>query len=376
MARSKTKPKGDTQGNKVAFVCIPRELAIKPPIRHRGADADDGLSVFEFVVAATCASLARAGLNRIRHEYALGIGKEAITRERRQASKDLQTIIGGVSYQFKLAGTDGYLQGQNAFDDAVRGECFTVELSVPDFFRTAGLARNSRSTALLPSTLDRLTSKIGSFSPILRQWTKTRNGRLRLKVEGEWVPKRRFARAAWPLPTSGATVLALYLFLSSTDQRSEVSIKTENLYRLLGIPLNRPAHAERALDRALLLVNRHLECLNQDGLLDECELPAKYVVQPSRDGDRLCFVAHNGAPARSIRLKRIHASDEEYLHQEEIQRFRQSLNPADDDYLDDDEVEEIWRQQKYRREADRKQKQEEQTRAEFQAMTARLRAMK
>ena len=371
-----TKTNNRKQGSKFTFVCIPRQLVIRPPIRHRGAPDDDGLSVFEFVVAATCVRLARAELNNFRHKYALSIGKKAINRERRHASKDLQTKIGGVSYQFKLAGTDGYLQGQQAFDDAMRGECFAVELSAHEFFRASGLARNGRSTARLPSTFERLTMGAGTFGPVLRQWTKTRHGRLRLEVEGKWVPKLRFARVAWPLPTSGATVLALYLFLSSTDQRSEVSIKTENLYRFLGIPLNRPAHAERALDRALLLVNRHLERLNQDGLLDECELPTKYVVLPIQDGHRLCFVAHKGGAHRIIRPNRSDPFDEEDLRQKEIERFRQSLNLADDDYLDDDEVEEIWRQQNHRREVDRKRKKEEETREKFQAMTAKLKAMK
>ena len=376
MVHSMTKPNSNTHGKKIAFVCIPRELAIKPPIRHRGALADGGLSVFEFVVAATCATLARAGLNNIRHEYALSVGKKAIKRERLQASKDLQTKIGGVSYQFKLAGMDGYREGREAFAGAVQGECLVVELSVQAFFRRSGLARNSRSTALLPSTFDRLTMGTGSFGPVLRQWTKIRNGQLCLHINEEWLPQRRFARVPWPLPTSGATVLALYLFLSSTDQRSEVSIKTENLYSLLGIPLNRPAHAQRALDRALVSVNLHLKFLNRDRSLEECELPTKYVIQPLRDRDRLCFRAPHAKLTRSARANRIDEVDEQDAHQEELERFRSALNLGEDEYLDDEEVEEIQHRQKRNREVDRRRQQEEETRAEFQAMTARLREMK
>ena len=110
-APAKAKPKA-----RQPFVCLWRQVLTHPPIRHRRAPVDAGLSIMEFVIAATCAALARDTRSKARHEAAFRTGKTFIKQERRQASKGMQYRIGGVSYQFKLAGMDGYWQGRTAFD--------------------------------------------------------------------------------------------------------------------------------------------------------------------------------------------------------------------------------------------------------------------
>ena len=44
---------------KLRFVFLPAAILKSPPIRHRGDGPDAGLTVYEFVIAATCAGLAR-----------------------------------------------------------------------------------------------------------------------------------------------------------------------------------------------------------------------------------------------------------------------------------------------------------------------------
>jgi hypothetical protein len=95
-------------------------------------------------------------------------------------------------------------------------------------------------------------------------------------------PGFQFFYVPWPPPASGPVVLALFLFALGTDQRpNHGCIEYGRLYALLGIPKR---DARRALDRAVITVNKHLEKLNKGGLLDEEGLPTKIDLVPSRGG--------------------------------------------------------------------------------------------
>ena len=189
--------------------------------------------------------------------------------------------------------------------------------------------------------------------------------------------------------------MALYLFLFGADLRGKTSIRTDVLYKRLKIPLSRPAHASRALDRALDLVNQHLRRLNEGGRLKELELPAAFEIVPLKGGDWIRFQIGRAAHAqrkRSHPIKRSRPTqtqtprwddeatllkeDEEALleAERERERFRRSLGLANGEYLDDDEIDQS--QQEERREIARRRDQEESTRAQFQAMTARLKALR
>jgi hypothetical protein len=314
------------------FVCLWRQVLTHPPIRHRGAPVDAGLSITELIIAATFAALARGTRSNARHEAAFRTGETYLKQERPQASKGMQYRVGGVSYQFKLAGSNGYARGREAFDRSVDSEPFLVECSVRKLFRVAALARNGRSTGRLDAVLDRLTKPIAGLPPVLMRWKRTDN-HLRLWVNAQWVPSSHFGRVPWPLPTKGATILALYLFLFGADQRGNKSIRTEVLYRRLGIPLSRPAHAARALDAALDSVNQHLAKLNQDDKLEEFELPTAFQIEPLKEGWYLRLLQVRQAKRKNARTtKRSRSSGEEADGDQIDERADVDFRPMTDEW--------------------------------------------
>ncbi|HLH98755.1 MAG TPA: hypothetical protein VKW08_26900 [Xanthobacteraceae bacterium] len=249
-------PVPSSEERKLAFVCLPTPLLKKAPIRYRDEALDIGLSVFEFALAATCAALARAKL--------VGTRQAAASRRGRSA---------GINFKWP---TDGVV---------------VVETSIRELFRVAGLSRKLSNLDRLPQALRRLTEPLPKFASALSKWRKSPSGRIELHVRAEWFPPRRFDRVPWPLPTSGPTILTLFLFLFGADRRPEtdISIEVEKLYRLLGIAAKRPAHAQRSLDRALKRVNQHLSELNCEGALDRAELPVEFHVVPILRGTRVQF---------------------------------------------------------------------------------------
>jgi hypothetical protein len=273
-----------------AFVCIPRQLTTLPPIRHRSELADAALSVSEFAVAASCMALARKELSMERHDHALRAGKKAIDEKREKPIAHLD--VWSAREQFDLAGGEAYLRAHFEFGRTRSEKEVRIECTRSTLLKLAGLSRNERNARKLPNALRRLMQPAGGFPPlILSGGTTNASGKLDLRINGRWIPSRRFARVPWPAPTKGPTLLALYLFLFGADLRGQTSISTEVLYRRLGIPLSKPAHAQRALDRALDLVNKHLRQLNKDGKLDEFKFPTAFKIAPIEDGSRLRFQA-------------------------------------------------------------------------------------
>lgn len=288
IARKRTRKESD----RAAFACIWRRVLHNPPITHRNATNNRGrLTVLEFAVAVAAATRARAELSKMRHQAALAAGKKAIRRERRLVRADEfgRLKIAGVSYQFKLAGSDGYMQGAEAFNSSR----FTVSirLSRSELLRAAGLARNGKNNARLTAALRRLTRPVqvgtAKIKGPLESWTVD-GPKLRLAVRSMWLPTRHFACVPMPLPTRGSVTLALYLFLFGADLRPDLdtAIRFDRLAQRVGIPLDRPAHAVRSIKAALKRVNAHLAALATHD-----EAPAGFELLPVDDGARVRILA-------------------------------------------------------------------------------------
>jgi hypothetical protein len=215
--------------------------------------------------------------------------------------------MSGVTYEFWLAGSAGYQQGKERFRPRDK---LTFEVAASVLMRTAGLSRGGRSLARLPAILQRLQVGVRvdrrTMPAVLVGFESLERGRFRLSVAPAWFPKR-FDRVPLPVPTSGANVLALFLFLFGADRRpdTETSIRFKTLCERIGIPISRPAHATRSLDRALEQVNRHLRTLRAE--LDAMDLPAAFKIEPAY-GQRIRFVpiykVANTAARRQIERRR------------------------------------------------------------------------
>jgi hypothetical protein len=292
------------------FVCFPKPVLQFPPIQRRNAAEPGFLSTFDIVVAAAIATLARAQIAADRHAIAFGAGKKALRQQRRELGKGSKWLnqyqVGGVNYEFKLAGSTGYLEGHQTYDDTGRDR--VVAISKSGLLAAAQRSVGGKNHARLSAALARLRQPVrvdtDEWPALLVAAKPLPDGRLSLTVDRRWLPSRKFGRLPLPLPTQGATVLALYLFLAGIDGRTESrtnSIKPETLYRRLGIPLSCSAHAERRLDYALRLVNAHLAQIRS--ALAEHELPIRFGIDPLEGGDRIRFHAilagHDDAAQRA-----------------------------------------------------------------------------
>jgi hypothetical protein len=276
------------------FVCIPRQVLTRPPIRHRGSPADTSLSVFEFVIGVACIALARPQAAKARHDYALRAGLRAMN-ERRQ-----KPIINDDRWtpreQFEAAGSDGYAKARSEFNRAPIDSDFKIQCSRSMLLHSAGLSCNQRNLRKLSEAMRQLARPVGNFPPLLLSWrlpTTTCNA-MRICVNRWWVPRRQFTRVPWPAP-KGPIALAAYLWMFGADTRakSQTSIRLLNLYRILGIPLSCSAHSERSLNRALDLINSHLGRLNVAGALDNDGLTTRFEIVPSAEGTLVHIRAHN-----------------------------------------------------------------------------------
>jgi hypothetical protein len=275
----------NTNATQAVFVCLPNAVLKRPPIRHRDEPSDSGLSALEFAVAVACVTLARVDVVTASRKHALLAGKAAMRLARKEPIRDRHVL--SASEQFAAAGQDGYARGLTEFRQNAPDEDYVVEVSMRKLFRKAGPQRTSRNATRLPGVLRRLTRPIGDFAPVLRRWKRLPSRKLRLVVNGAWVPRQKFGRVPWPPPLAGggATVLSLYLFVFGADlrPRSRTAIRVETLcYKKLGIPRSSPAHARRALDRALAAVNAHLRPLRT--ALAEFDIPAAFNIAETRGG--------------------------------------------------------------------------------------------
>jgi hypothetical protein len=278
-----------TKSNTPQYIFLPNALLEHPPIRHRDQEPDSGFSVYEFAIAAACAFLARQNLASVRHVHSLRKGNEAIRRQRQNAA-NWHHISNSPTDFIKETGSFAYADASRAFDTAPSEKTLRLDVTKTKLLRIASVSRKGDNWGRLEDALRRLTEPAGSFAPSLRGWERLPNGKLRLNVHPNWVPQGQYTRVLWPLPTSGPTILALYLFLSfiaGFERRRSTNISTEALYRRVGIPLSRPAHAERSLNRALVLVNAHYR--RHSAAVAELEMPRGWKLAPVGDGTSVHF---------------------------------------------------------------------------------------
>lgn len=289
---------------RMLFVLLPRRVLLHPPIRHRGAPPNAGLTALECAVAASTAVLARAeALAGQRHDFAFAASGRGLEEMRRRPGKgaNAHRLANGKTYFFTVQGKAGYAEAAKAYNR--NPSPVTFEISPSRLLAVAGLARTGPNLARLDPALRRLTEPLRCGRHLipgpLESWRRLPGGRLRLVVAPAWIPGGRYACLAIPLPTRGETVLALYLFVHGADLREDrsPSIRVETLYRRLGIPLTRPAHAQRALDRALGGVNVHLAKLAARGLIDaKTDVPCAFEIVPVAGGQRVRFRALDSIP--------------------------------------------------------------------------------
>jgi hypothetical protein len=327
-----------------AFVFIPRDFVTHPLVRHRDQAETVGLSVFEFAIATAILLLARRARRASGHQHALRSGESAMLARRSSRHPVRDTYELSADEQFQAYGSTGYQQGLAKFFEDNADEDISIKSSRSELLRLAGLSRKAENSRGVPDALNRLARSVGKFGPVLSQCRLGKT--LRLTVSAEWVPIKRFVRVDLPLLTSGPTVLALQLFLSGIDKSGRTSINAAELYRRLGIRTPWPAHAIRALELARGRVNDHRRRLG----LETFEIV-------ERRGQRLSFRGIDSNPDQDDEKDgRQVAWDDEETYEKAKNRdredFRSSLGCADDEYLDDDEIDQLrHRQETIRRRA-------------------------
>lgn len=277
------------------FVPLEHRVLLHPPIRHRGEAPGAGLSVFEFRVGTVAIVLAFMSRTDERHQAALRAGKRAMTAKRSSEQPVSNKAENSPREQFEWEGSAGFIMGRTKFINDQADEDWSFETSIAKLLRCAGLPKKGGASRRLFSALDRLTKRVRKSPPLLERWGWA-HGKLMLTVHNEWLPRaghtKGFIRIPLPLPTSGAVVLALHLFLFEVDPRpsGKTSIKAKALYERLGIKTDRPAHGERMLRAALVQVNKHRQKL---------ELPMFELSRDGRGGWRF-----NAVPKRKSKRER------------------------------------------------------------------------
>jgi hypothetical protein len=339
------------------FACFPNAVLRDPPIRHRGADPNTGLAVFEFSIAGAILMWARSHeLKSKRHVLAFQTGQRRIkefrpkgTRYKRQSDRSFDSFR---HTQYKVA-------GESAYDKAYQE--FTVEkplgskVARTELLRAAGVAGHPSSANLqrLDAALSRLTKPIvPDVQPLLREIKPLSYGKLRLAIDATWLPSKGYGKVLWPPPKNGATALALLLFIAGCNLRSKISIPLDALYKRVGLTQSRPSHRKRGLRQALDVVNRHLARTNAE--LDPEDWPRKIKINYLWVG-KVChvrFVAVDSAKVKArqrasaeyeAEAKRRHKIDERIRKEDEEAKryFSQKRRDWDDDgglidYEDDD----------------------------------------
>jgi hypothetical protein len=347
-----------------SFVFIPRDFLTHPLIRHRDEAEGVGLSVFEFAIAAAIILLARQARRKTGHRAALQTGREAMRRRRSQRHPIRDTNEFSADEQFQMEGSAGFERGLKRYYEEHNEEDISIKTSRAELLRLAGFSRKAENSRRVSEALSRLEGSIGNFGPVL---SHCRPGKtLLLTVTAEWVPVKRFGRLDLPLLTCGPTALALQLFLSAIDESGKTSIRTEELYRRLGIRRSWPAHAIRALECAHRRVNDYRRDLG----LETFEIV-------ERPGQRLSFCAvenildqdekEEGIDGRQV------AWDDEEAYEEaknqDREEVRSSLGLADDEYLDDDRIDQL----RHRQETNQRREASERDRQMFVQFNERIR---
>ena len=329
----------------LAYVPIPRELLVLPPILHAKVDNPDFVTPFEFAVISGTILVAQTIWFADIIEKAYGSGGEAIAEEerldkkfkadwkevkraRRQAYRDSLArdaedeadildmtdkhdptkapkrghTYRGDTYAAKQA-LDETLRvaGSKEFDRRFKKllklgppEIIECRVSAYQLLRQARLSTRGGNTKKLEASLDRLCRRVGEMDPLIKSWRRLPNGTLKLIVYGDWFHPP-FEQISLPLPLKSTTGLAMRLRLRSikTDAFNKRAMDGNKLCRLLGIRENYMRKKVRALNRALVAVNDSLK--KQDfKALDAAKIRIiiKYRIKLLGDNRSIKFVHH------------------------------------------------------------------------------------
>jgi hypothetical protein len=148
---------------------------------------------------------------------------------------------------------------------------------------------------------------------------------LHLKVSGEWL-QLSFGKVPLPLPMSGATVLALFLFICTIKPNNISKRATDfaHLCRRLGIPNYGSYKNSRAIERAFKGLNAHLATLDYDALYEEAKISFAAIYKMAIAGDN------------SVRIKSYEDANDAVDHEADDRSPADYVTDDDDDDEDDD----------------------------------------
>jgi hypothetical protein len=196
------KPKREKQPEAAHYYSFPYAVFKAPPIRHRNGTAEDGLTVFEFVVAAAIGQLIRLERGKERHELAFQDGGKVIGKARPALDRAKEVRKQHPFWKTKTQ-HDGGARFPNEVHQtyaATRAEVLKAQAIEPlldikvthaELLRAMALPYKGTNRADLPTALRRLTQPVGKFPPVLRECEELDDGRLRLCANDSGEPLHR-----------------------------------------------------------------------------------------------------------------------------------------------------------------------------------------
>lgn len=166
-----------------------------------------------------------------------------------------------------------------------------VELSRCRLLTLSGLSADGKNMAKLDATLDQLGKPVGKLCSPLLSWCISKSGRLRIELEGTWLTPP-FVRVPIPLPLKSTTALSIYLFVHGikTGPINRKGMSLSALCQRLGV--RRDRFAQRALDRALDIIDKHLAGLPMKELIKQgIKLAGGYRIKVIEENKYLRFEA-------------------------------------------------------------------------------------
>jgi hypothetical protein len=185
----------------------------------------------------------------------------------------------------KKAGNKGYQSKKKTLTKRGPLNPIVIELSRFKILKLSGFSHNGDNRRRLDDAFDRLLKPFGKMHAPLISWRRLPSGLLQLEVSEEWL-RPPFVVVPLPLPHKSAIALDLYKFLLSikTGATNSTGVSTSWLCRKIGIPEQwRMSWIERALKRALDVLNKHLAGLPLDLLRKEGIKVPGYTVEVTKD---------------------------------------------------------------------------------------------
>lgn len=218
----------------IDFALFPNAVCEHPPIKHRHAGSywRRGLTPMQFYVLGGIVIASRAALDEQRHRQAFAKTAAAIRKEVKTGKKFFDAKEAADAYGWgappkgraiQRAGSNAYNARKKSLRKVAPDEV-AFEITPRRLLCFSGLTVDSDSYRAVDAALKRLCRPVGAggceMPAPLRDWEIGAAGKLRLSVDGAWLPASRFKRVWWPPPKRSAAALALYLFAQFTDTRA------------------------------------------------------------------------------------------------------------------------------------------------------------